>query len=134
VRLGYFSLNTEDGISPAVLAREMEERGFDSIWLAEHSHIPVVRKPTAAFGEDVPDGYLHLMDPYVSLATAATTTTTLLLGTGVSMVLEHDLLDLACRVASLDVLSGGRVRFGVGAGWLPEELGHHRPDVPFASR
>jgi probable F420-dependent oxidoreductase len=133
MRLGYFSLNTDGGMPPAVLARELEDRGFDSIWLPEHSHIPVVHGPVPV-GEHVPDGYVHLMDPFVSLATAAMATTSLVLGTGVSMVLEHDLLDLACRVATLDVLSDGRVRFGIGAGWLAEELAYHRPDVPFASR
>jgi alkanesulfonate monooxygenase SsuD/methylene tetrahydromethanopterin reductase-like flavin-dependent oxidoreductase (luciferase family) len=134
MKLGYFSLNTAEGIRPDVLARELEQRGFDSIWLPEHSHIPVVREPTPVFGPDVPDGYKHLMDPFVSLAVASAATSTLLLGTGVSMALEHDVLDLACRVASLDVLSGGRVRFGVGVGWLPEELENHRPDVLFRSR
>jgi probable F420-dependent oxidoreductase len=133
MRLGYFSLNTAEGIAPAVLASELEDRGFDSIWFPEHSHIPVVRAP-GPFGEDVPDGYVHLMDPFVSIATAAMSTTTLVLGTGVSMVLEHDLLDLACRVATLDVLSAGRIRFGVSVGWLPEELHNHRPDLEYSSR
>jgi hypothetical protein len=117
----------------AALAGELEQRGYGSMWLPEHSHIPVERGP-GPFGETVPDAYMHLMDPFVSLATAAVTTTRLLLGTGVSMILEHDLLDLACRVATLDVLSAGRFRFGVGVGWIPEELANHRPDVPFESR
>jgi len=134
MHLGYFSLNTAEGVRPDVLAAELEHRGFDSIWIPEHSHIPVVREPTPVFGPDIPDGYKHLMDPFVSLAAASAATSTLLLGTGVSMVLEHDVLDLACRVATLDVLTGGRVRFGVGVGWLPEELHNHRPDVAFRSR
>ena len=133
MKLGYFSLNTAEGIAPSTLASELEARGFDSMWLPEHSHIPVRRQP-GPFGDDVPDAYVHLMDPFVSLATAAMTTTTLSLGTGVAMILEHDLLDLACRVATLDVLCGGRFQFGVGVRWLPEELANHRPDVEFGSR
>ena len=133
MKLGYFSLNTADGIAPSVLAKELEDRGFDSMWLPEHSHIPVVKEP-GPFGENVPDGYMHLMDPFVSLATAAMSTSSLILATGVSMVLEHDLLSLACQVATLDVLSAGRIRFGVSVGWLPEELKNHRPDVGYRSR
>jgi probable F420-dependent oxidoreductase len=134
VRLGHYSLNAADGIRPQVLARELEDRGFDSLWLSEHSHIPVARKPVAPYGKTLPSSYLHVMDPFVSLAAAAAVTTKLLLGTGVSMVLEHDLLDLACRVATLDVLCDGRLRYGIGFGWLREELANHRPDVPFAAR
>ena len=134
MRLGYFSANAASGIRPDVLAVELEGRGFDSMWLAEHSHIPVERMPVPPFGADLPDAYPHIMDPFVSLATAATGTSTLLLATGVCMVLEHDVLDLACRAATLDVLSGGRFVLGVGAGWLREELANHRPDVPFEQR
>lgn len=134
MKIGYFSTLSSEGISPGELARELEARGYDSMWLPEHSHIPVHRKPTAAFGEHVPEAYLHLLDPFVSLAAAAEATSSLLLGLGVSMVLEHDVIDLAKRVATLDLLSGGRLRFGVGAGWLPEELAVHRPDVPFGQR
>ena len=74
------------------------------------------------------------MDPFVSLAVATRSTASLILGTGVSMVLEHDVLDLACRAATLDVLSGGRLVLGVGAGWIREELANHRPDVRFEQR
>lgn len=134
MRVGYFSTNASTGIRPDVLGRELEQRGFDSLWLPEHSHIPVDRVPVPPFGANLPDAYPYLMDPFVSLAMAATATSTLLLGTGVCMVLEHDVLDLACRVATLDVLAEGRLRFGVGVGWLREELANHRPDVPFDRR
>ena len=104
------------------------------MWLPEHSHIPVERLPVPPFGADLPDVYPHIMDPFVSLAAAATTTTSLTLATGVSMVLEHDVLDLACRAATIDVLCNGRLLLGVGAGWLREELANHRPDIPFEQR
>jgi len=71
MRVGYFSTNTAEGISPGVLARELEDRGFDSLWLPEHSHIPVERAPVPPFGASVPDAYVHIMDPFVSLAVAA---------------------------------------------------------------
>lgn len=134
VRVGYFSTNTAGGISPGVLGRELEDRGYDSMWLPEHSHIPVERAPVPMFGTEVPDAYVHLMDPFVSLAVAAANTSSLILATGVSMVLEHDLLDFACRAATLDVLCDGRLRLGVAVGWLPEELANHRPDIAWSSR
>ena len=130
MRVGYFSTNSAEGIPPGELAAELEQRGFDSLWLPEHSHIPVEREPTAAFGQDIPDAYMHIMDPFVSLAAAAANTTDLLLGTGVSMVLEHDLLDLASRVATLDVLCRGRLRFGVAVGWLPRSWRITAPTSP----
>jgi probable F420-dependent oxidoreductase len=134
MRVGYFSTNTAAGIGPGTLAKELEDRGFESLWLPEHSHIPVVREPVPGLGDSVPDAYVHIMDPYVSLALAAAETSSLLLGTGVSMVLEHDILDLACRVATLDLLSQGRVRLGVAVGWIKEELRNHRPDIPWSAR
>ena len=85
-------------------------------------------------GGELPDGYRHMMDPFVSLQAAASATTTLTLATGICLVLEHDLLDLACTVATLDVLSGRRMLLGIGVGWNAEELANHRPDVPFKLR
>jgi probable F420-dependent oxidoreductase len=134
MRFGYISMNPAAGIRPAVLARELEERGFDSMWVPEHSHIPTSRKSPYPAGGDLPDGYLHMMSPLVSLAAAAATTTELVLATGVCLLLEHDLLDLACQTATLDVLSDGRFLLGVGVGWNVEELANHRPDVPFGLR
>jgi probable F420-dependent oxidoreductase len=134
MRFGYISMNAAAGIRPAVLARELEERGFDSLWVPEHSHIPTSRKSPYPAGGDLPEGYLHMMSPLVSLAAAAAATTELVVATGVCLLLEHDLLDLACQTATLDVLSDGRFLFGVGVGWNEEELANHRPDVPFAQR
>jgi probable F420-dependent oxidoreductase len=134
MRFGYLSLNNIDGVRPDVIARELEDRGFDSVWMPEHSHIPSSRATAYPGGGDLPDGYWHMMDPFVSLQAAASATTNLTLATGISLVLEHDLLDLACTVATLDALSGGRVLLGIGVGWNAEELANHRPDVPFKLR
>lgn len=134
MRFGYLSLNNAEGIRPARLARELEDRGFDSVWMPEHSHIPADRRTPYPAGGDLPDGYWHMMDPFVSLQAAAAVTTNLLLATGICLVLEHDILDLACTVATLDVLSGGRVLLGIGVGWNEEELVNHRPELPFKLR
>ncbi len=134
MRFGYLALNTIEGIRPDVLAAELEARGFDSVWMPEHSHIPVSRESPYPVGGDLPEGYYRMMDPFVSLAMAAQATTTLELCTGICLLLEHDLLDLACTTATLDALSGGRLRLGIGVGWNKEELANVRPDVPFRMR
>ena len=134
MRFGYLTVNAIEGIRPDVLASELEARGFDSIWVPEHSHIPVSRQTPYPAGGDLPEGYWRMMDPFVSLAMAAQTTTTLELCTGICLLLEHDVLDLACTTATLDALSGGRLRLGVGVGWNEEELVNHRPDLPFKLR
>lgn len=134
MRVGYESLNTADGIRPDVLAREVESRGFDSVWMPEHSHIPVSRDTPYINDEELPDGYLHMMDPFTSLAAAAVATSRITLATGVSLPLEHDLMTLACQTATLDVLCEGRFLFGVGVGWNREEFEDHRPDIPFSQR
>lgn len=103
MRLGCFSANADGGMRPDRLAAELEGRWFDSMWLAARSHIPVERQPVPPFGADIPEAHPHVMDPFVSLAMAATATTSLTLATGVCMVLEHDVLDLAWRTATLDV-------------------------------
>jgi probable F420-dependent oxidoreductase len=134
MRFGYISMNSASGIGPGAIARELEERGFDSLWVPEHSHIPTSRTSAFPAGGDLPEGYLHMMSPFVSLAAAAETTTELVLATGVCLLLEHDVLDLACQTATLDVLSKGRLLLGAGVGWNVEELANHRPDVPFPQR
>jgi probable F420-dependent oxidoreductase len=134
MRFGYISMNSAAGVNPAVLACELEERGFDSLWLPEHSHIPTSRRSAFPQGGELPEGYLHMMSPFVSLAAVAQVTTSLVLATGVCLLLEHDLLDLACQTATLDVLSNGRLLLGAGVGWNVEELANHRPDVPFSQR
>ena len=134
MRFGYLTLNALDGIRPDDLARELEQRGFDSIWVPEHSHIPTSRATPYPAGGALPDGYWNNMDPFVSLAMAAQVTTDLELCTGVCLLLEHDVLDLACSTATLDALTGGRLTLGVGVGWNEEELANHRPDLPFKLR
>lgn len=134
MRFGFLSLNTVEGIRPDDLAKALEDRGFDSIWVPEHSHIPVSRDSPYPAGGDLPEGYWRMMDPFVSLALAAQVTTDLELCTGICLLLEHDVLDLACTTATLDALSGGRLRLGVGVGWNEEELLNHRPDLPFKLR
>lgn len=134
MELGYTSMNTPGDVRPDVLARALEERGYTSLLIGEHSHIPTSRATPYPAGGEMPDQYRRMMDPFVSLTMAAAATTTLQIGTGVCLVLEHDLLDLAKSVATLDVLSGGRVLFGVGVGWNAEELSNHRPDIAWSAR
>ena len=134
MKFGFLTLNAADGMDPARLARELEGRGYESIWVPEHSHIPTSRETAYPGGGSLPDGYWHMMDPFVSLMAAAAATTTLTVATGICLVLEHDVLDLACTTATLDVLSGGRLLLGVGVGWNREELANHRPDLAFSQR
>jgi probable F420-dependent oxidoreductase len=133
VKLGFASMNTPEECAPDELARALESRGFDSLWVGEHSHIPVDRRTPYPVGGDLPASYLRMMDPYVSLAVAAAATSTLLVGTGVALPLERDVFALAKTVATLDRLSGGRFQMGIGVGWNEEELADHRP-VPWPSR
>lgn len=114
------------------VARAAEGAGFESLFVAEHTHIPVSRRTPYPMGGELPDEYARTMDPFVSLTAAAAVTERLRLGTGVCLVVERDPIVLAKEVATLDVLSGGRVLLGVGAGWNAEELAHH--GVDFGSR
>jgi probable F420-dependent oxidoreductase len=134
VRLGFTTMNTPDDLRPDVLGKLLEDRGYDSLWIGEHSHIPVSRRTPYPTGGELPPQYLTMMDPFVSLTMAAGATTELLVATGVALALEHDVFDLAKTVATLDVLSGGRVLFGVGCGWNEEELANHRPDISWGLR
>lgn len=134
MKFGYLSANHLGGRSPAELAVELEQRGFDSFWVPEHSHIPVSLESEYPGGDELPTGYRHMMDPFVSLAMAAQATSSIKLATGICLALEHELLDLAKTVATLDALSGGRVLLGVGVGWNEEELANARADVPFKKR
>jgi probable F420-dependent oxidoreductase len=103
----------------------LEEAGFDSIWIGEHSHIPVSRSTPYPTGGDMPWQYTTMMDPFISLTQIGEHTTHLLLGLGVALPLEHDVLALAKTASTLDVLSNGRLQFGVGVGWNQEELANH---------
>jgi probable F420-dependent oxidoreductase len=108
------------------LAREVEQRGFESLWLPEHTHIPVKRDtPWSGGAADPPPEYAHAMDPFVGLSAAAAVTSRLKLGTGICLVVQRDPITLAKEVASVDLVSNGRFLFGVGAGWLREEIANH---------
>ncbi len=134
MKFGYLSQNDADGIRPDHLAEALEARGFDSIWMPEHSHIPASRTTPYPAGGELPSGYYRMMDPLISLMAAATASNSIELFTGICLVHEHDLLDLACAAATLDVLSDGRFHLGIGVGWNEEELANHRPDLPFKLR
>ncbi|MDO8389576.1 MAG: LLM class F420-dependent oxidoreductase [Actinomycetota bacterium] len=133
MRLGFSTMNGPDDVRPDVLARVLEDRGYDSLWVGEHSHIPASRATPYPSGGELPKAYIEMMDPFVSLTMAAMATKELKIGTGVCLALEHDILDLAKTVASLDLMSGGRMLFGVGVGWNEEELANHRP-IPWKAR
>ena len=108
MQIGFFSYNTDYGIRPDILAKALEERGFDSLWVGEHTHIPAHRQTPFPGGIDLPRPYYHMMDPMVSLAAAATVTSNLKLGTGITLIVQHDPIVLAKTVSTLDHLSGGR--------------------------
>lgn len=132
MRYGLCTFPTAYSISPAELARAAEERGFESLWVAEHSHIPASRRTPFPGGGELPRIYYDVLDPFVALASAASVTTTLALATGVCLLIQRDPIQTAKMVASLDQLSQGRFLFGVGAGWNAEEMEHH--GTPFARR
>src|SRR3546814_5604295 len=123
---------TDYSMKPADMARALEERGFESLWVAEHSHIPLTRKSPFGGGGDLPKQYYDVMDPFVALATAAAVTTKLRLGTGICLVVQRDPIQTAKEVASLDQLSGGRFVFGIGGGWNQDEMEDH--GTVFATR
>jgi len=125
VKHGVAIFATDEGIDPAELARLAEERGFESLWLPEHTHIPASRSSDAPRGGELPREYQHTYDPFVALMAAASVTTDLMLGTGVCLIVERDPITTAKAAATLDALSGGRFLFGVGAGWNEEEMRNH---------
>jgi probable F420-dependent oxidoreductase len=128
MKYGISTFVTDEGIGPAELGRAVEERGFDSLFLAEHTHIPVSRVSVYPGGGELPRIYYRTLDPFVSLSAAAATTERLLLGTGIALVVERDPIITAKEVASLDRVSGGRAIFGIGAGWNREEMSDHGTD------
>jgi probable F420-dependent oxidoreductase len=132
MQLGMCSFNTDYGIRPDEMARALEERGYESLWVPEHTHIPASRRTPYPGAGDLPRPYYHIADPFVSLATAAAVTDTLKIGTSICLVVERDPITLAKEVATLDMLSRGRFIFGVGAGWNAEEMENH--GTPFKRR
>ena len=132
MRIGGQMFLTDYSMSPTELARALEERGFDSLWVPEHSHIPMSRKSPFPSGGDVPKKYYDVMDPFVVLSAAAAVTKTLLVGTGICLIAQRDPIQTAKQVASIDQVSGGRFLFGVGNGWNEDEMANH--GTAFASR
>ena len=128
MKFGIATFVTDDGISPLVLGPALEERGFDSVYLAEHSHIPVSRDSPYPSGGDLPDKYYRTLDPFVALTALAASTRNLLVGTGIALLPQRDVIHLAKEVASVDLVSGGRFQFGVGVGWNREEMRNHGTD------
>lgn len=122
MHLGFSSMNTAQDPAPDLLAKTLEEAGFESLWYGEHSHIPVARKTPYPPGGTLPEPYKKMMDPYVSLMAAAAATTRLKLGTGIALLLERELFSQAKTIATLDRLSNGRVLIGTGVGWNEEEF------------
>jgi probable F420-dependent oxidoreductase len=123
---------TDYAIDAGQLARALEERGFESLWAPEHSHIPVSRVSPFPNGGELPRQYYDVMDPFVTLTAAAAATKRLKVGTGVCLVQQRDPIQTAKLVASIDQVSGGRFLFGVGSGWNAEEMADH--GTPFKSR
>lgn len=129
MHLGFSSMNNPSDPHPAVLAKTLEEAGFESLWYGEHSHIPCSQTTPYPPGGDMPEPYKRMMDPYLSLMVAAQATTTLKLGTGIALLLERELFSQAKTIATLDRLSNGRVLIGTGVGWNEEEFNNasHQP-------
>lgn len=132
--VGFFTMNTDHSIAIDRLARELEARGYESVWVGEHSHIPVERETPYPGGGDLPVAYTRMADPFVSLMAAGAVTVNLKLGTGVCLILERDLLETAKTSATLDRLTQGRLVMGIGCGWNVEELRSHQPNLPFTKR
>ncbi|MEM6582131.1 MAG: LLM class F420-dependent oxidoreductase [Pseudomonadota bacterium] len=133
MNLGFSSMNTPADPPPAELARALEERGFESLWYGEHSHIPCAQLTPYPAGGDLPEPYKKMMDPYLSLMTAANATSRLKLGTGIALLMERELFSQAKTIATLDRLSQGRVLLGTGVGWNREEFENSNPH-PFNKR
>ena len=127
MKFGIAIFGTEYSISPVELATLAEQAGFESLWVPEHTHIPVA-EAMRPDGAPLPEEYKHTLDPFVTLAAAAAVTSTLKVATGVCLVVERDPIVTAKEVATLDVLSGGRFLFGVGGGWNRMEMAHHGTD------
>src|SRR2546421_7297699 len=130
--IGVCMFATDYAIRIDELAREAEARGFESLWVPEHTHIPTSRRTPFPGGSQLPKEYAHTFDPFVSLMAAAAATKRLRIGTGICLVIERDTIITAKEVASLDALSGGRFEFGIGGGWNAEEMENH--GAVFATR
>ncbi|OLT11544.1 LLM class F420-dependent oxidoreductase [Actinomadura sp. CNU-125] len=125
MKFGVSTFVTDEGIGATALGRALEERGFGSLFLAEHTHIPVKRESPWPGGDELPRMYYRTLDPFVVLSAIAGVTERLRLGTGIALIVQRDPIVLAKEVASLDLISGGRAMLGVGAGWNREEMRNH---------
>ena len=132
MKLGICMFATDYALRIDDLAREVEARGFESLFVPEHTHIPTSRRSPWPGGANLPKEYWHTLDPFVSLTAAAAATEKLRIGTGICLLTEHDPIVTAKQIASLDLLSNGRVEVGIGAGWNAEEMENH--GTAFASR
>ena len=128
MKIGIAMFLTDYSITPGDLGQAVEERGFESLWVPEHTHIPTSRKSPWPGGPDLPDVYKQTLDPFMALTAAAAATRRIKLATGICLVVERDPIHNAKEVATLDHLSGGRFIFGVGGGWNAEEMAHHGTD------
>jgi probable F420-dependent oxidoreductase len=125
MKIGFFFFGTDYSMSVVELAQALEERGYESLFLPEHTHIPASRRTPWPGGAELPRQYSHTLDPFVALAAAAAVTQKLRLGTGICLLTERDPIVTAKEVATLDLISGGRFEFGIGAGWNVEEMENH---------
>lgn len=132
MKLGVTMFATDYAIRPDDLAVACEDRGFESVWYPEHTHIPASRKSPWPGGAELPKEYWHTHDLFVTMMAAAAATKSIKIGSGICLVIEHDPIVLAKRVASVDQLSNGRVLFGIGGGWNAEEMENH--GTPFNRR
>ena len=128
MKIGISTFVTDDGIDTVSLARAIEERGFDSLVIAEHTNIPASRESAYPLGGDLPQQYYRTLDPFVTLAAAAAVTSRIELVTGIALLIQRDPIITAKEAASIDLISGGRFVFGVGAGWNLEEMRNHGTD------
>ncbi|HYT40108.1 MAG TPA: TIGR03619 family F420-dependent LLM class oxidoreductase, partial [Acidimicrobiia bacterium] len=132
VRIGLLGFFTADTAGVPEVARMAEERGVESLWAPEHTHVPVVYTSPTPTGFAMPEYYKHLFDPFLVLTAAAAVTNRIRLGTGIALVANHDPITLAKQIATLDQISAGRFMLGVGAGWNREEVENH--GVEFETR
>ena len=128
MKFGAAIFPTDYGISMTELAPAVEQAGFESLWVAEHSHIPASRQTPWPGGAELPKQYWHVLDPFVALTAAALASKALKVGTGICLVIQRDPIQTAKQVASLDHVSDGRFLFGIGAGWNREEMADHGTD------
>src|SRR5215207_4832075 len=128
MHIGVFQFSTDYSMRIDELAREAEQRGFESLFVPEPTHIPVSRRTPFPGGTELPKEYSHTHDAFVALMAAAAATKKLRIGTGICLIIERDTITTAKSVASLDVLSNGRFEFGIGAGWNAEEMENHGTD------